>query len=132
MSIAGALQATEYLSGSLTKDQGLAGAVSTASGVSGSVTAEAQISGNLHGEVHLAGNVASTGVVCGNLSAAYTTQAATYDGEYDVTPKVDKQLLKTKHKYMTDDVRVLAIPYFEVGNATGGSTVYIAGEIEIE
>lgn len=51
--------------------------------------------------------------------------AAYYTGSYDVTPMVDAQSLATKEKFLTDDVRIHAIPYFEVGNTSGGSTVYI-------
>lgn len=48
-----------------------------------------------------------------------------YTGGYDVTPRVDSQSLATKDKLMKDDVRVQSIPYFDVGNTSGGSTVYI-------
>lgn len=51
-----------------------------------------------------------------------------YEGEYEVTPKVEEQTLETKEKFMTDDVTVHAIPVFEVTNAAGGLTVYIAKE----
>lgn len=53
-----------------------------------------------------------------------------YTGEYDVTPKVTEQSLKTKDKHLTDDVTIKAIPYFNVGNNSGGSTVYIGSEVE--
>lgn len=52
-----------------------------------------------------------------------------YTEEYIVTPKVDQQMLYTKNKIMTDDITVKAIPYFDVGNTSGGSTVYIGSEI---
>ena len=48
-----------------------------------------------------------------------------YTGKYDVTPMVDPQSLATKDKFMKDDVRVQSIPYYDVGNTSGGSTVYI-------
>lgn len=48
-----------------------------------------------------------------------------YTGSYDVTPQVDAQSLATKDKFMTDDVRIHEIPFFDVGNTSGGSTVYI-------
>lgn len=51
----------------------------------------------------------------------------TYDGEYIVTPKAFvEQTLETKNKSMTDDVTVLEIPYSEVSNPEGGTTVNIA------
>lgn len=52
-----------------------------------------------------------------------------YDGEYTVTPKVEAQTLPTKEKVMLDDVTVKAIPFFNVSNTSGGSTVYIGSEV---
>ncbi|MBQ6679563.1 MAG: hypothetical protein IJM76_06020 [Lachnospiraceae bacterium] len=51
-----------------------------------------------------------------------------YEGEYTVTPKMVEQVLETADKRMLDDVTVRAIPYYEVGNDQGGTTVYIAME----
>ena len=58
--------------------------------------------------------------------------AVKYEGDYEVTPTVDGMELKTKHRFMTDDVTVRAIPFYEVGNTSGGNTVYIADEIKFE
>lgn len=52
-----------------------------------------------------------------------------YQGEYVVTPKTDAQTLPTKGKVMTDNVTVNEIPFFEVNNTSGGSTVFIAKEM---
>lgn len=52
-----------------------------------------------------------------------------YEGDYVVTPKVDQQTLDTKGAIMRDDVTILAIPYFETSNNSGGNTAYIAKEI---
>lgn len=52
-----------------------------------------------------------------------------YEGAYHITPKVSEQKMNTTGKVMTDDVTVLAIPYFDVSNAYGGSTVYIGNEV---
>ena len=52
-----------------------------------------------------------------------------YTGDYEVTPKVDEQTMPTKDKYLVDDVTIKAIPYFNVGNNSGGSTVYIGSEV---
>lgn len=57
--------------------------------------------------------------VTGRLGVEY------YTGSYDVTPMVDSQSLATKDKFLKDDVRVQSIPYYDVGNTSGGSTVYI-------
>ncbi len=52
-----------------------------------------------------------------------------YEGEYAVTPKTTQQILPTKHKVMSDDMTIKAIPYFDVSNNSGGSTVYIGREV---
>ena len=52
-----------------------------------------------------------------------------YKGAYEVTPKVDAQVLPTAQKLMADDVTVKAIPIYDVSNNSGGSTVYIAREV---
>lgn len=118
--------------GVATSSQAISGGVLGAGKISGCVSEESVLSGSLAQKNSICGEVLCDISMRGNLTSAYTTQTAVYEGDYDVIPRVDKQELKTKQKYMTDDVRVHAIPYFEVGNATGGNTVYIAGEIEIE
>ena len=55
----------------------------------------------------------------------------TYEGSYEVIPMVDGQTMETKEKYMKDDVTVHPIPYFSVGNNSGGNTVYIGSEVLI-
>lgn len=49
-----------------------------------------------------------------------------YKGPYTVTPKVDEQTLATAQKSMSKDVTVEKIPYSEVTNPSGGTTVNIA------
>ena len=51
-----------------------------------------------------------------------------YEGEYDVTPKIEEQKLETKNKTMKEDVTIFAIPYSSVTNPEGGETVNIAFE----
>ena len=50
-----------------------------------------------------------------------------YDGAYTVTPNAADQQLETRDKLMWDDITVLAIPYREVGNASG--TTIIIGDV---
>lgn len=52
-----------------------------------------------------------------------------YDGDYTITPDVDGQTVGTAGKMMREDLTVEAIPYFDVSNVSGGSTVYIGGNI---
>lgn len=64
----------------------------------------------------------------GELSYIPTTEI--YSGDYEVTPMIIAQSVPTAEKYMKYDMTVKAIPYFDVGNTAGGSTVYIGKEIE--
>jgi hypothetical protein len=63
----------------------------------------------------------------GVISVLPSTEA--YPGPYEVTPKVNAQTLATAQKNMKYDMQIKAIPYFDVGNASGGSTVYIGSEV---
>ena len=54
---------------------------------------------------------------------------AVYAGSYEVTPKIAEQVLATKQKYMKEDLKINAIPCYDVSNSAGGSTVYIAKEL---
>jgi hypothetical protein len=48
-----------------------------------------------------------------------------YDGSYEITPKAEEQILPTAYKVMRNDVTVNKIPYAEVTNPAGGTTVII-------
>lgn len=53
-----------------------------------------------------------------------------YEGDYTVVPTVDGKVLETAKRYMEEDLTIKAIPYFNVGNTAGGSTVYIGKELD--
>lgn len=59
----------------------------------------------------------------------YLERRQRYSGAYTVTPEVTQQVLETAEKVMEEDLVVKAIPYFEVSNEAGGSTVYIGNEV---
>lgn len=48
-----------------------------------------------------------------------------YTGEYDVLPLPEPQVLPTEKKYCARDIIVKSIPFYEVSNASGGTTVVI-------
>ena len=48
-----------------------------------------------------------------------------YKGDYEVTPAITAQVLETARKAMRDDVKIKEIPYAEVSNPAGGTTVII-------
>lgn len=51
-----------------------------------------------------------------------------YDGEYTIIPKTKDIILPTKSKAMKNDVTIKQIPYKEVQNEGGGSTITIGLE----
>lgn len=52
-----------------------------------------------------------------------------YKGDYTVTPKTEKQELATRQKFLTENVKIKEIPFFEVSNLEGGQTVFIGKEL---
>lgn len=87
------------------------------------INAKQSLSGTLVKKAQIVGNVGiSTGVV------DVTEQ---YEGDYEVVPTVDGFTLPTRRKLMTQDLTIKEIPYYDVSNTSGGSTVYIGEEIEI-
>lgn len=61
--------------------------------------------------------------------SVFTYQAPVYDGEYNVIPKAyEEQVLQTKEKTLLENVTVQKVPFYEISNASGGTTVYIAEE----
>jgi hypothetical protein len=132
MKINATLSDNKKLSGAATNEQTISGSVNAGLEVSGNLSAVESITVEVVTRAALNGSATSQGSLAGNLAAAYESQIPPYEGDYEVTPKVEGQELKTKHKYMIQDVTVHAIPFFEVSNTSGGNTVYIANEIEFE
>jgi len=56
--------------------------------------------------------------------------AEIYSGSYEVTPAVNSQNIPTAQKFLKYDMTVKAIPYYDVSNLAGGTTVYIGKELE--
>ena len=52
-----------------------------------------------------------------------------YEGDYEVTPKVEAQTLETENKFLKQNVSILGIPYYDVSNNAGGNTIYIGSEV---
>lgn len=49
-----------------------------------------------------------------------TSELPTYEGEYEVTPKVyENKTLQTKNHSMKDDITIKKIPQYEVSNPDG-------------
>lgn len=58
--------------------------------------------------------------------------AEVYTGEYEVTPKAEEdQTLPTAQKFLTKDVTVRKIQYYEMDNDAGGKTIYIGTDADL-
>ena len=68
------------------------------------------------------------GIDFGQIHQISGVDVPIYTGDYSVVPGVEEKVLKTKGKMMKGNLIVEKIPYFDVGNNAGGSTVYIGGE----
>lgn len=51
--------------------------------------------------------------------------AEPYEGEYSVLPLPEQQTLSTAKKYCVEDITIKSIPFYEVTNDSGGTTVVI-------
>lgn len=81
-------------------------------------------------EVRLTGAVlAQKGRLQAVVAIPLAAQIDAYEGDYEVTPRIDSQTLETAGKRMKDNVQIKAIPFFDVSNNSGGSTVYIGSSI---
>jgi uncharacterized protein YaaQ len=61
-----------------------------------------------------------------NLTAPSGNTYPLYAGETTVIPKVEKQELETKNTILKENITVVEIPYTEVSNVIGGTTIVIA------
>ena len=58
-----------------------------------------------------------------------TYELPTYEGEYEVTPKVyENKTLQTKNHSMKNDILIRKIPQAEVSNLSNGTTLIIGEE----
>lgn len=87
----------------------------------GVVAAKQRLEGTIAGPSKLSGKV--------NVGGTIKIEPEHYDGEYEVTPSIEPQVLETNQKFMDDDVTVKKIPYAEVTNTANGITVTIGSEV---
>ena len=95
----------------------------------GAMSIRGALNGSINGTKCLAGSIAKKAKLIGSLAIAYNAGATIYTGEYEVTPKMEEQVLNTAMKMMHKDVCVRSIPIHRISNASGGTTVYIGKEV---
>lgn len=74
--------------------------------------------------------IVAKGSLIGNVTIGNTVthDIPAYEGEYNIVPSRQDQVLPTENKRMTSDLTVEKVPYFEVSNASGGTTAIIIKE----
>lgn len=89
------------------------------------------IVGDVSSTASLVGNVTANGFLSnafiGSVNITKLEYPA-YDGEYEITPRAEAQVLQTAMRTLEDDILIKEIPYFDVSNEYG-RTIYIGGEI---
>lgn len=78
----------------------------------------------------LTGSLSRVGALSGSVSVARSDgdipTGSIYRGSYSLTPDPTKaQELQTKNKFLSDNVKINKIPYFETDNSEGGKTIII-------
>lgn len=72
----------------------------------------------------LEGSLSPIGGFSGSVSREINHEE--YSGDYEIIPRTYSQHLNTADKIMRKDVDIDKIPYAEVSNPSGGTTVIIA------
>lgn len=63
------------------------------------------------------------------VTAGVSGDGIPYEGDYVITPSIGEKTMATKNKVMKDNVTILAIPFYNVSNQSGGTTAYIGSEV---
>lgn len=87
------------------------------------------IIGTLNTGISLTGNMSSVNNITSTLNLD-VGQHTDYDGDYEITPKTESQILLTKNKILRNNMQINEIPYYETGNEYG-KTIYIGSEVDI-
>lgn len=83
----------------------------------------------ISGDVRIIGSVTGTigdvSTVSGDVVIPILRDADVYEGDYDITPRLEELILETNRKLMKDNVTVRKIPVIYTSNPQGGQTVII-------
>ena len=68
-----------------------------------------------------------TAIDIGFSESIRTSDIPPYEGSYEAIPSVVAQSLPTRNRWLSSDLVVQAIPYYEVDNTQYGTTAIIGG-----
>lgn len=111
---------------SIVPDATLTGSIACHS-LDASIVEKKELIGEITADKTVSAELTCDGIISGTISVPMNYEA--YDGEYKVTPAIHEQTMATSQKVMKDDVTIKKIPYYDVSNQAGGSTIYIGGDV---
>lgn len=75
----------------------------------------------------LVGHIRSCGSLVGSIH--FPTGYINYNGDYEIIPKTESQVLDTADKHLSSNIKIREIPYYEVSNDYNGNTIIIGGDL---
>lgn len=75
-----------------------------------SINAKGNLQGVVTTQQELKGNISAALELIGNVNAGGVILPEYYEGEYEITPRTEAQVLDTKDKFLKDNVVVAPIP----------------------
>ena len=129
-SLSGTIDKTNKITGHVTPlKQELLGNISNNNALTGSITVSDVGRNVIQGTVDISNNIVGRIVVSSQSTLVgevlIGTDREKYEGPYEVIPSTIDQTLDTSNKAMREDVIVREIPFAEVSNPVGGTTVII-------
>ena len=88
---------------------------------------EALLVGKIQSSESLHGHIRSCGSLVGSIR--FPTGYENYNGDYEIIPKTESQVLDTADKHLSSNIKIREIPYYEVSNAYNGNTIIIGGDL---
>ena len=88
---------------------------------------ESLLVGHIQSLESLHGHIRSCGSLVGSIH--FPTGYINYNGDYEIIPKTESQVLDTADKHLSSNIKIREIPYYEVSNAYNGNTIIIGGDL---
>lgn len=112
------------LKATITNGSTIKASLSNGNNLIGTLKTNSSMAGIISDANSITGIIKDNGVIKYETNLDYSSSYPSYDGSYDIIPRVDEQTLETKNKVLRDDVLVESIPYYQTSNPYG-NTVYI-------
>lgn len=88
----------------------LVGDISNNHSLSGELSTKPSLTGDISQSKSLSGKISNNDSLSGIISTVYTATAPPYQGEYEVTPGEEEQVIKTQYQVLDKNIIVKPIP----------------------